>query len=498
MMSEQLHENVSLFQKQALDTFRTGENVLLVAPSSAGKTFIARTYLLEYFQQNFGRFLKSPTKMKVAMLFPYKSIAVQEFSEINEMVSSHGINVLLAVGGVKISEEEIRKANIVIGTYEKFTGLYFRYKKLQKYLKVLIIDEFHFLGTERGIHIEELIMLQKRLNVETQLILLSASLSDPSKIANWLKARLIIEEKRPVPLVYDCVKVSNIAKKLNDETIGEKQVLVFLNSRSKAEKLAEQIAIQRKKSGIVNNLDDFWKQMIESATEEEIQEVMEQSYFPPKLRKCITYGVAYHHAGLSDIVRILIEQLYAQGILDVIVTTSTLAAGVNLPADEVFYVIDYYPRFKTFFDPNQVFQALGRAGRLGLKSLGKGVLIANSQRALEKAKKKLFVCINDKYLPKFEPIDSYFGHYEQLVSYYLKLIAFEEEPLMLDENILLDYLKSSFWFQNNSEYLHNYSFAPLFSSLISTEGAQKVIEFYNEYENLLKISSNEELEIKEI
>ena len=362
----------------------------------------------------------------------------------------------------------------------------------------LIIDEFHFLGTERGIHIEELIMLQKRLNVETQLILLSASLSDPSKIANWLKARLIIEEKRPVPLVYDCVKVSNIAKKLNDETIGEKQVLVFLNSRSKAEKLAEQIAIQRKKSGIVNNLDDFWKQMIESATEEEIQEVMEQSYFPPKLRKCITYGVAYHHAGLSDIVRILIEQLYAQGILDVIVTTSTLAAGVNLPADEVFYVIDYYPRFKTFFDPNQVFQALGRAGRLGLKSLGKGVLIANSQRALEKAKKKLFVCINDKYLPKFEPIDSYFGHYEQLVSYYLKLIAFEEEPLMLDENILLDYLKSSFWFQNNSEYLHNYSFAPLFSSLISTEGAQKVIEFYNEYENLLKISSNEELEIKEI
>ncbi|MHA2358338.1 MAG: DEAD/DEAH box helicase, partial [Candidatus Heimdallarchaeaceae archaeon] len=167
------------FQQKCLNEFREGKDTLIIAPSSAGKTFITEQYVLEYFQNNYGKFLQSPRRLKIGFVLPYKALAVQEFNHFVSLIDQRGIKTLLAVGGVKVTEEEIAEANIIIATYEKFLVLLKRYKALKKYLKILIIDEFHFLGTERGTTLEEIILDWKKNQLQTQLILLSSSIANP-------------------------------------------------------------------------------------------------------------------------------------------------------------------------------------------------------------------------------------------------------------------------------------------------------------------------------
>ncbi len=473
------------FQNRCMEAFRARKDVLAIAPSSSGKTYVTEGFVLEYFRTNYGKFLKSPRRMKIAFILPYKALAVQEYNRFLTLVEHQGIKVLLAVGGVEVKEEEIAEANIIVGTYEKILALMKYHPILTKYLKLMIIDEFHFLGTDRGIVIEELIMQWKRTNSKAQLILLSSSISNPIEIADWLNVTPIIEVKRPVPLEYSVEVSSDTLKYVNKLKETSEQILIFSQSRSIAEKLAEKIAEKREKHSDID-LEQILSFATENIEDSKILKTIQAAYFPPLLKKVIQYRTAYHHAGLNDIVRILIEEMYRSGEIDVLVSTSTLAAGINLPTDLSIYTIKNN-RIKT--ENNLVFQTLGRAGRLGYREKGKGVVLVPNERLRARTEKQLFDTNNkEEATPIFQSIESKMGDYDFLLKYYLESMKFTEEPFSSQISQLLDFLDDSLWFYQKRTKLmrHVVDFEilnALFSSADSNLDTYEILEFYKRFDN---------------
>jgi len=487
-----MHTEIKLtsFQQECLRAFEKERNVLVVAPSSAGKTFVTKYFLYKYFQQNFGKFLRSPRTFKVAFLFPYKSLAIQEFFDFQRMLEDTGIKVLLAVGGVSIETEDLREANIIVGTYEKFLFLLRRSTDLKKYLKFLAIDEFHFIGSERGIVLEEIILEAQQVEKEPKLILLSSSIANSKEIAGWLNAKIIKNNTRPIPLTYKIVVASNYTQYFHKELKNNNQIIVFCPSRTIAEQLANELSLIVKKTSTLDTdslLLDYLLNIGKDANK-----TTEETYIPPKLIEMVNKGIAYHHAGLNEIVRLLIEQLFLTKKVNIIFSTSTLAAGINLPAEKVFFLV---PKRAGNLDNNLVFQTLGRAGRLGLSDKGEGINVVNNKRKLRLVEKKLFSTskCNTNLEPRYNEVLSSFGNYENLAKYLLTILAQKDGTMRGDFNILTSIFAETLWFYQNKDILapkgQNLKlFHALFSSVNSPLNPDEILNFYELFDTSLGVN----------
>ncbi|XP_063664860.1 helicase POLQ-like isoform X8 [Pan troglodytes] len=283
----------------------------------------------------------------------------------------------------------------------------------------IVQEKLHMIGEgSRGATLEMTLAKILYTSKTTQIIGMSATLNNVEDLQKFLQAEYYTSQFRPVELkeylkindtIYEVdskaengmtfsrllnYKYSDTLKKMDPdhlvalvtEVIPNYSCLVFCPSKKNCENVAEMICKflskeylkhkEKEKCEVIKNLKNIGN-----------------GNLCPVLKRTIPFGVAYHHSGLTSDERKLLEEAYSTGVLCLFTCTSTLAAGVNLPARRVILRAPYVA--KEFLKRNQYKQMIGRAGRAGIDTIGESILILqekDKQQVLELITKPLENC----------------------------------------------------------------------------------------------------------
>jgi len=354
-----------------------GGNALVSAPTSAGKSLTAFLFLRE----------KEGIKVFTA---PTRSLVYEKAKELRNLFKK---KVEVRTGEVFDLYKEI-KSEIVVATYESLALALRNRASWIEEARGVVIDEIHQLMGSRGWILEEIITFLLDGNYE--ILGLSATLPGAEQLAKWIKADLFIESRwRPVPLernIIPLIKFQEFTKLSKDATQDEKLANKLLGALYTLKKPDEQVIL------FVHKKSVGWS-ILEIANREKIGIMNETTPFEKEEREEVE--LAFHNADVPKEERDEIEKAFREGKLPVLVATSTLAYGVNLPADTVIISVrsfyDRQTRKRKFFpDILDILQMEGRSGRLGIKEKGYSYILPygakeeNVEKALSQKLKEEF------------------------------------------------------------------------------------------------------------
>ena len=440
-------------QKESLQAIADGENLVAAVPTAAGKSLIAYIAVLN----------KVFRRGKALYVVPLRALASEKFEELS-MLKDLGVRVALSYGDYDEEDARLESYDIVVATSEKADSLLRHRSKWLRGLSIIVADEVHLLNDPgRGPTLEVILTRFMQLNEKAQLVCLSATIANASELANWLGAKLLLSDFRPVPLREGVVLESSVtfsdmsrrefepvtdAPLMNAVIDGIKsdgrtpgQVLVFVNTRRSAESSAQEMAKllpSRLTDGELRSLKDIADRLDRS-----------ESRMLKGLGRAIRGGAAFHHAGLSNDQRKLVERGFKDRTIKVLFATPTLAAGINLPARRV--IVRDWTRFESW-NPRapipvlEIKQMMGRAGRPRYDDTGEALILAKKEEEAS--------FLMDRYiLGSPEEVLSKLGTRPALRTHLLSSFA---TNYVRDKDEMWKFIKATFYaFQNDTWKISN-------------------------------------------
>ena len=374
------------------------ENMLLCAPTGAGKTNCAMLTILHEVGLHRRRDGSVDTSaFKIVYVAPMKALVAEIVGNLSNRLKTFGIQVRELTGDVSLSKAEIEATQIIVTTPEKWDIITRKSgdRVYTQLVKLIIIDEVHLLHDDRGPVLESIIARTVRQVETTQemvrLVGLSATLPNFEDVATFMRVNpekglhVFDNSYRPCPLQQQYIGVT-VKKPLQRmqlmneicyekvmESAGKSQVLVFVHSRKDTAKTAKALR------DLAMENETLGKLMRDDSASREILLTEAETVKSSELRDLLPYGFAIHHAGMSRADRTLVEELFGDGHVQVLVSTATLAWGVNLPAHTVIIKgTQVYNPEKGGWDElsfQDVMQMMGRAGRPQFDTFGEGIII---------------------------------------------------------------------------------------------------------------------------
>ncbi|MDO5721147.1 MAG: DEAD/DEAH box helicase [Actinomycetaceae bacterium] len=416
------------FQQTALASVEDGHNVLVAAPTGAGKTVVGE----------FACYLALQRGERAFYTTPMKALSNQKYRDLGERFGSE--NVGLLTGDVAINAQ----APVIVMTTEVARNMIYAGKDLSD-LGFVVLDEVHYLADKfRGPVWEEVLILMPE-NVRA--IALSATVSNAEEFGDWIGhvrngCDVIISEVRPVPLRQHML----VGRTLHDLYVKEEQAggvgpsrhssqinpqlrsaiarASGLQSRSAAQRERQlaggrrmrnvrrrsvrssrpEVAITLDRSNLLPGIyfifsragcDEAVQQVvsagIELTSEDERRRI--RALVEPALEtlpaselkvlraysfaQALEMGVAAHHAGMLPLFKEIVEKLFSTGLVKLVFATETLALGINMPARSVVLesLTKYNGHSHVGLTAGEYTQLTGRAGRRGIDTLGHAVVV---------------------------------------------------------------------------------------------------------------------------
>ena len=343
-------------------------NYIICIPTASGKTVLGVLPALKTI-------LNKGKAVYAAPLLSIQNEKVQEFKAFEE----HGISV----------GKHPSSADLSVMVFESFDALTrFSWDTLRD-VDTLIIDEFHMIGEyTRGPTLEAAITRAKIINPSMRIIALSATLRNIEEIEGWLEGKCVEHDYRPVPLnkevldgeMFNTKNKNDVIVKIVEKAMQDNsQALSFVSTRRFTESLATYVAKK-----INKKLSKSQKQNFKEVANKLLEVPKNKGSLPTttcvKLADAAEKGVAFHHAGLFNEQKEIIEDEFRKGNILMISATPSLMYGVNLPSKSVA-IRDTTRWTSNGPQPIPVFdyeQMSGRAGRPQYDDVGYSYLIAKT------------------------------------------------------------------------------------------------------------------------
>lgn len=343
-------------------------NYIISIPTASGKTVLGILPALKTI-------LNGGKAIYAAPLLSIQNEKVKEFKAFEE----HGIKV----------GKHPSNSNLSVMVFESFDALTrFSWNVLRE-VDTLIIDEFHMIGEySRGPTLESAITRAKIINPSLRIIALSATLKNIDEIEQWLDGKTVEHNYRPVPLnkevldaeMFNTKNKNDVIVKIVEKAIEDNsQALSFVSTRRFTESLATYVAKKIDKKTTKEQKQKF-KQVADKLLEVPKKKGSLPTTTCLKLAEAAEKGVVFHHAGLFNEQKEIIEDEFRKGNILMITATPSLMYGVNLPSKYV--VIRDHTRWTSngpasipVFDYEQM---SGRAGRPQYDDVGYSYLIAKT------------------------------------------------------------------------------------------------------------------------
>lgn len=433
------------FQIKAFNAINNNINVLVSAPTGAGKTLVAE-YAIAYSK-------KKDSSSKIIYTCPIKSLCNEKFRDLNLIWGSQNVLVGLMTGDIIINPD----ADIIIMTTEVLLNLFLS-KKEDLCPKVIIFDEVHYLNDDSRGHVWEKCIIMSLLYLDSILVLLSATIGNLEEVNHWLnsinpekKFVSVIKTERPVPLreyLIDNTRIRNFKKTISNTEDGSDRIMVLKDPLEEDydllilneinynkvkrywEKLEEySYSLKFELETLCNQIKSNpnlgipaiifvlskkkcieYAEMIENSNFIDFQERNEILHFYDKnlkefsdcsqyieLRKVIQKGIAYHHSGLLPKIREVVEFLIKNKLIKIVFATETFAVGLNFPVKTVVLTGLTKPIENTFrnLHVSEYKQMAGRAGRRFIDSFGNVIIWLFNDRIKSKETYPQWIIINN-------------------------------------------------------------------------------------------------------
>lgn len=343
-------------------------NYIISIPTASGKTVLGILPALKTI-------LNGGKAVYAAPLLSIQNEKVKEFKSFEK----HGIKV----------GKHPSNSDLSVMVFESFDALTrFSWNVLRE-VDTLIIDEFHMIGEySRGPTLESAITRAKIINPSLRIIALSATLKNIDEIEQWLDGKTVEHNYRPVPLnkevldaeMFNTKNKNDVIVKIVEKAIEDNsQALSFVSTRRFTESLATYVAKKIDKKTTKEQKQKF-KQVADKLLEVPKKKGSLPTTTCLKLAEAAEKGVVFHHAGLFNEQKEIIEDEFRKGNILMITATPSLMYGVNLPSKYV--VIRDHTRWTSngpasipVFDYEQM---SGRAGRPQYDDVGYSYLVAKT------------------------------------------------------------------------------------------------------------------------